>query len=346
MREKKKPTLMDVAELAGVSAGTVSKYLSDPKSLKVKNQIAISNAIEVLDYTPNTIAQRLATGDSDTILMYIADESNINVSTWLHQLPAIQALNDGLMETKYDLQIKIGTCFSEYQIMSYISHCLDSGKIDAVVILSAWTVSESVINILESSKTPFIILDSMNPYVGTNQIYIDNEKMVEDITDHLVKQGHREIGFVTVKSDQQHINSRFAGYKKGMLKHGLDIKDKNLFTGDFGLPSGKEVAEEFLKRKSRCTAVICGNDNMAVGLINGLKDSGVVVPEQVSVTGVDNSIIAQAVKPQLNTVKLPMKQMGELAAREILRSLEQKEYIIPKTIVPYVLVPGESVATL
>lgn len=107
--DAKRPTLRDVSRISGVSIGTVSKYINDPYSVKENNRIAIADTIKILNYTPNTLAQRLAKGNSNTILLYSLSERTINPSTWLHQLPLIQSLSDTLQNTEYSLQIKIGS---------------------------------------------------------------------------------------------------------------------------------------------------------------------------------------------------------------------------------------------
>lgn len=342
--KKKQPTLRDVAELAGVSVGTVSKYLKDPYSLKDRNRIVVGEAIETLNYTPSSIARQLATGDTNNILLYIADDYVISESTWLHQLPVIQSLGDSLRGTDYDLQMKIGSAHTPRMMQAYIEDSINSRKIDAVAVLSAWEVPRAVVEMLENSNIPYILIDNFSPYVDSNQIYVDNHSIGKALTKHLIRLGHRDIGFINVEAAQQHMKMRLKGYRDALENEGIPFDEKLIFTGDFSIESGYKCAKYILKNNSHCTAIIAGNDNMAAGLINGLKEGGVRVPEDISVFGMDNSLVSKATSPKLSTVSISADIMGRLAGVELLKSLKDKKYKPGKIVIPFKIVERQSVS--
>ncbi len=340
--DAKRPTLRDVSRISGVSIGTVSKYINDPYSVKENNRIAIADTIKILNYTPNTLAQRLAKGNSNTILLYSLSERTINPSTWLHQLPLIQSLSDTLQNTEYSLQIKIGSVFDK-ESYSYIKNCIDRHSIDAIVILSAWTVPKDIILMMLKEDFPFVLIDSRNPVLNSNEILFDNHQITEGWVDQLYALGHRKIGFIHVNNAQQHMSSRFNGYCDGMKKHGLEIRPGYVQYGDFSIDSGYACINKMLDDGIPCTALICGNDNMAVGAVKAIKAHGLSVPDDISVVGIDDSVLAQACDPVLYTVHIPMAEMGRLAVEELLQRIDNPDYQIDSTTIPFYFVEGASI---
>lgn len=339
-------TITDVARLSGVSAGTVSKYINNPELVKEKNRCAIAQAIDVLNYTPNSLAQKLGSGRSDTILLFLISEDMISESTWLHQLPLIQVFGDFLRNTKYNLQIEIGQVNAPEESCRFIERCINGKNIDAVAILSAWEIPKSIVMMLTKKEFPFVLIDNHNPILRHNEIIFDNVKMVEQLVDHLVEKGHRKIGFITVRTGQQHIQDRFKGFTNAMKHHGLDIDNNLICDGDFSIGSGYASMNRLLKSGHTPSAMVCGNDNMAVGAINAIKSNGLKVPEDISVVGIDNSIVAEAVDPMLTTMELPMADIGRFAIESLLKRIENDAYEIKTIIFPCKMIERRSVAVV
>jgi LacI family repressor for deo operon, udp, cdd, tsx, nupC, and nupG len=337
-------TINDVARLSGVSAGTVSKYINNPASVKEKNRSAIAQAIDVLNYTPNALAQKLGSGRSDTILLFILSEDMISESTWLHQLPLIQVFGDYLRNTKYNLQIEIGQVNAPEESCRYIERCINGKNIDAVALLSAWEIPKPIVMMLIKKDFPFVLIDNHNPILRHNEVIFDNAEMVEQLVDLLAENGHKKIGFITVKSNQQHINDRFIGFKNAMRRHAFEIDDNLICDGDFSIGSGYTAMDKLLKNGYIPSAMICGNDNMAVGAINAIKANGFKVPGDISVVGIDNSIVAQAVDPMLTSMELPMANMGRFAIESLLKRIDDKGYEIRTRTFPCKLIRRDSVA--
>lgn len=337
-------TISDVARLSGVSAGTVSKYINNPGSVKEKNRRAIAQAIDVLNYTPNVLAQKLGSGRSDTILLFMLTEDMISESTWLHQLPLIQVFGDCLRNTKYNLQIEIGQVNTPVESCQYIERCINGKNIDAVALLSAWEIPKSIVMLLTKKDFPFVLIDNHNPILRHNEIIFDNAKMVEQLVDLLVEKGHGKIGFITVKSGQQHINDRFIGFKNAMRRHGLEIDSNLICDGDFSIRSGYAAMNRLLKSGHIPSAMICGNDNMAVGAINAIKANELKVPYDISIVGIDNSIVAEAADPMLTSMELPMADIGRFAIESLLKRIENVGYEIQTTTFPCKLIERDSVA--
>lgn len=343
---KTNPTLRDVAKFAGVSVGTISNYINNPESVKPKNRQIIAEAIRVLQFTPNTIAQRLARGHSNTILLYILSEKEIGSSTWLHQLPLIQAVNDYLENTPYSLHIKIGGVNAEDKACEYINTCISGKLVDGIIILSAWEISKDIIMTFLRYDFPFMLLESENTLTHTNAIYFDNKQMAEKMVDHLYSLGHRKIGFIGVDSSQQHIRSRFTGYMNRIESYGLRVLKDWVMEGDYTIESGYRCVTALLKQPQIPTAILCGNDNMAVGAVTAIREKGYRVPEDISIIGIDNSIVAKACVPQLTTMEMPLNTAGQAAIEALLGKLTAKDggIEIPPRVFPCRLIERRSTA--
>lgn len=342
--KKKKATLKDVSIKADVSVGTVSKYINDPYSVKEVNRKKIAEAIKVLDFTPNVYAQKLARGKSNTILLCIVSEKNISPSTWLHQLPVIQAMNDSLIKEGYSLQIRIVAAAKPSQLEACVKSCINGREADGIAILSAWEVPKKIVEGMKKFSFPFVLLDGNCPEIVANEVCIDNQQMVKDLVHILVELGHEEIGFINVRSGQQDMKQRLHGYEKGLRDEGIPIHKENILYGDFSIKSGYACVSDMLKRGGECTAFICGNDNMAVGAVKAIQDFGLSVPKDISVIGIDNSIAAKACSPSLQTVQFELEHMGFQASHQLLYQIKENMPIEIRTTIPYRIIEGKSVA--
>lgn len=342
--KKKNATLKDVSLKAGVSVGTVSKYINDSYSVKEINRKKIADAIKELNFTPNIYAQKLARGKSNTILLCIVSEQSISPSTWLHQLPVVQAMNDSLIKESYSMQIRIVSAEKPKQLEECVSNCMNRKEADGIAILSAWEIPKKIVIDMKNAMFPFVLLESHCADCIANEVVINNKQMVIDLVNLLVKLGHEKIGFINVKSGQQDMKRRFRGYQKGMENNGLTINDAHILFGDFSITSGYQCTKKMLKSNDICTAIICGNDNMAVGAVKAIKEAGLSVPDDISVIGIDNSIAAKACTPSLQTVQFEMGQMGQQASYQLLNQIKDHTCNDIRTIVPYKMIAGESIA--
>lgn len=340
---EKKATLNDVAKRAGVSAGTVSKYINSSSSVKEVNRKKIEEAIKELKFTPNVYAQKLAKGKSNTILLCIVSEKNISPSTWLYQLPIIQAMNDSLVNNGYSLQIRIIAVEETYQLKKCILGCMDGKEADGIALLSVWNIPMDLIKEMKKRNFPYVLIEGVGSSRG-NGVGIDNKKMVKDLVHILAELGHSKIGFINIRSKQEDMKQRAIGYMEGLKEEGLKMNESYMLYGDFSIESGYNCVREYIVNGGECTAFIGGNDNMAVGAIKAIQSLNMSVPEDISVIGIDDSIAATACTPKLQTVHFELGLMGRQATTQLLEQIRENANIEIQTIIPYRIVPGESVA--
>lgn len=320
---EQKSTLRDVAQLAGLSAGTVSKYLNHPECVQEKNRKKIEKAIRLLNYTPNVLARKLASGRSRVLGLCIVTEPEISDSTWLHLLPMIQTLNDSACQAGYQLQIGLSSVGREEQTFQMLRDGAEGKGMDGLFLVSAWEVPEDLIRYLLNREFPFVLVENHSRCLENRQFYFDNYGIGVSCTKYLSGLGHREIGFFHAGGSQQHMADRYQGYLDTLKRLGLPWKEEFTRYGDYSIESGFCCMEELFSMECRPTAVICGNDNMAAGALQFLRKRGLSAPETVSLIGVDDSIAARAASPALTSVHLPMAQVAKEAAQALIRQIEE-----------------------
>lgn len=344
MRKTTRPTLKDVSQKAGVSVGTVSNFLQNPQKVKPANRVVIQNAIDELKFIPNISARNLASGKSRNIALFIVSEDTISPTTWLHQLPMIQTIHNIIQVEGYALSIHIVNAQNEEKMYENVLYVVESGSADVLVFLSVWKLPDRLIEMLEEKEVKYISLDNTSEKFSFNTVFFDNSAAVENLVDVLYDLGHRKIGYISVKSGQQDMKYRQFGFLRGMKKHDLCCTEDTILYGDFSIESGYACVSKLLRTGSDLTAIIAGNDNMAVGAMKALAEVGLSVPQDFSIIGIDNSIAAHASTPVLQTVQFDLKRMGEVAADLIMRLARGGIKERYKIKLGYKIIPGGTIA--
>lgn len=318
---KKKYTLRDVASLANVSAGSVSRHINGDSTLKPKTVEKIKQAIEQLNYVPNNIAKKLGSGKSKNILLVLAFENPIATSTWLYGGGIVQGIFSSFQGSGYSLQLTLANAANEDELCEQIISNYISKSVDGAIILSAWILSENLVKTIESYGVPYVLVGSRNNLAGTNEVLVDNFKAVEGLIDHLVAQGHTKIAMITGELEHEHMTERLMGYRCGLKRHGLEYE--NVRIGEFTYEMGVKYANDILDDTAihKPTAIICGNDYIALGVVKTLKERGICVPNDIAVAGFDDVPSAKAVEPALTTIRLPLVEMGIAASQKMLKMM-------------------------
>jgi len=320
-------TLRDVAKLAKLSTGTVSKYINGNK-ISENNKIKIEKAIELLKYSPNPLARKLAKGNSYTILLFVIVESPIVVSTWLHELPIIQGISDVLKTSEYRLEIEISSINLEQSNIQKLEEYTSNKSIEALILLSPWEINERLLALLDYRDFPYVIIGNGNTLHPHKSIDFDNYKPIYNIVKHQYNMGHKNFGMIAGFKDQHHMQMRVLAFENALKEMNLFYEDSIIKYGDYSLQSGYKLANEFLQSDNCPTTMICGNDYVAAGAIKAIKERGLNVPTNIAVSGFDATVVSEALDPVLTTVEVPSYEMGEKAIVELLKKLDNSDYQI------------------
>lgn len=333
--KRKTTTLRDVAKLAGVGTGSVSRYLNNDPSIKEVNRQKIAQAIRELKFVPNNTARKLARGSSRNILLLLVSETPIMMASWMYEKVIVQEIYEALQDSDYTLQLAIVSKTDADEEYEYdtIKTNIRTKSVDAVMVLSNWKINDHNISFLTRHEVPYILIGCKNYMQSTNEILIDNYRSFKKMLDYLVSLGHRDIALLTGNRDHEHMVERLRSYYETMKAYGFEVAEDYVQFGEYSMESGYQNTIKLIQncRDNFPSAIVCGNDEIACGAIKALKDHHFKIPDEVSVTGFDNSLSSQIVDPALTTIQSP-GGMGSMATKKLLEMLE-KETIESKTVV-------------
>ena len=184
-------------------------------------------------------------------------------------------------------------------------------KLDGV-IASCFSRIENVIQEIKE-VVPVVVIDNSAADKSIPSVIIDNFTAQIEAVDYLCSLGHLNIGFMTGLEDSDVGRDRLEGYRSGLSKHGIALRNDFIFRGNYSFQSGISGAEHFLKLKDRPTALMCANDSMALGAMKKLHETGLSAPDDISVIGFDDIDVASQIIPPLTTISAPVNEIANRA---------------------------------
>ena len=315
-----KATITDVAERAGVSMKTVSRVLNNEPNVAEKTREHVKAVAAELRYSPNLAARGLATSKSYLIaLMY--DDPSPNYIAHI-QRGAI----DACREVDYHLVVQplsLGANKTQDEQEQAIRSVLDRLPVDGVILTPPLCDSKIILETLAELKIKCVRIAPQN---GGDQPFIamDDETAAYQMTQYLIEQGHKRLGFIKGNLTHSATASRYNGFMKAMREAGLEMPSECIAQGDFSFASGVTAAQSLLAldEEMRPTAIFASNDDMATGVFSVAGQMGIDVPTELSVCGFDDTPLAQVVFPPLTTVRQPIYKMGYEAARQAIKKAD------------------------
>jgi len=310
-RQRRKPTIKDVAHRAGISTATVSRALAAPEKVSEYTRAIVLEAVRKVGYVPNLAARNLRTNKTRTILAVVPDFSNVFFSR------VLLGISDSLVARGYSL-IVADTRNDPAREARYAEFIL-AGRVDGVLLLNGRRI---VTPRKGRGSVPTVTLCERIANAEFPHIETENRKAARAVTAYLASLGHRSIGYVRGPSTNVLDHERFAGYRDGLCEAGRHYDPALVMSGDFTLESGEAAALVYLSRRRLPDAIFACNDEMAMGLIRGLSASGVAVPRDISIAGFDDIEFAEAYNPPITTVRQARRQIGERAAELLLKLID------------------------
>jgi LacI family transcriptional regulator len=306
-------SLADVATLAGVSTGTVSRALSRPEMISDETRLRVRTAAERLGYVANGAARALAMRRTMTVGAIVPRFGSSSFPT------LVQALEATLAARGYTLLLSAPDHGASNQ--GEILRALLGRGVDAVALLGAAQPRE-VFTMLAAQGTPFVMMwgagSTEGPCVG-----FDESAAASLVIDHLADLGHRRIGFIGGRTaDNERARSRFAGLTQAIARRGLILDHEACIETDYGFREGCDAMGRIIQRRRPISALVCGNDYLAAGALSALDGAGVAVPARWSVASFNDNDFAPYLHPALTTVRLPIREIGEAAGRFLLARLQ------------------------
>lgn len=323
------PNLVQVAARAGCSTASVSRVLNAPARVRPDIRARVESAIEDLGYRPNSAARALRSRRSHIIGIVIP---TLNYAIYAG---LVQGLQKGLAASGYSLVVAT----HEYDLdrESEQARILVERGIEGLAFVGGLHKSE-LLRLLNSTGVPYINTYVYAPERATSCIGFDNRAASAQIAEFLLELGHRKFGVISaLTAANDRAGERVAGVRSALEQHGLELPRASVYECAYSIESGREGFRYLHALPSRPTAVICGNDVLAMGALIECKALRVTVPKSVSIVGFDNVEFAAHLDPPLTTVDVPAQAMGEAAADWLIRrarsEVASSVFIEPKLVV-------------
>ena len=316
---KKRPSMQDVATLAGVSRTTASFVINNVEDAGIPQdtRLRVWDAVKQLGYRPNAIAQGLRSAKTHTI-GFISDE----VATSPFAGEIIHGAQDRAWEDE-KLLLLINT--GGNRAMKHLAaETLLQRQVEGIIYA---TMYHREVHPPESMRqVPTVLLDCFVTDASLPSIVPDEVSGGSRATSLLLERGHRRIGFINDSNPVPASVGRLEGYKQALAAHNVLFDESLIIAGEGTARGGYDRAIQLMKLPDRPTALFCFNDRMAMGVYDALRNLGLSIPGDVAVVGFDNQeVIAANLYPALTTIELPHYQMGRWAVEELLRLLAQGE---------------------
>lgn len=327
--------LADVARLARVSSATVSRALSHPHKVKPATLARVKQAVQTLGYVAHGAARALASRRTRTVGAVIPTLDNAIFANTTH------ALQKTLDEAGYTLLL---ACHEfDPAVEARATRELIERGVDALVLLGT-THDPSVFRMIATHQLPYVLTWALDASGRHPCVGFDNRAAAMRVARHLLELGHARIAMIAgVTAANERARERVAGVREALAARGLELRPEHYREKPFTLAAGREGLREVLAASERPTAVVCGNDVLAIGALAECRAQGIAVPEELSITGFDDMEIASVVTPPLTTVRLPTAELGSHAARHLLARLAGEPAAL-RTELPVELVVRESTA--
>ena len=327
----------DVARLAGVSTATVSRAINSPEQVDARTRALVDAAVVKLRYVPHGAARALRSARSQMIGAVVP---SFDYALYARTTSTMQAALDTkgyslvLAEHHYDLKTEVRT-----------TEQLVRRGVDAFVFVGL-SHDPALFSLLEGYGRPYVLTWGVDPLGRHPSIGFDNRAATFAMTRHLLDQGHRRFGLLSAHTEgNDRAAERGAGVRTALAQAGLALDGDCVQHGPIDLAAATAMMKRLLRLPSRRrpTAVLGTNDIFAVGAMVACREQGVRIPDDISITGCDNTDLGATQTPALTSIRTPIVEIGRAAAEQVVARLEGREHVAFQTL-PFELVRRGSVA--
>lgn len=311
--KNKQSTMRDVAEMASVSLMTVSRVLNEEGKVSDETRDRVMEAVEKLNYKLNISARSLSSAKS-FVLGFFYD---LSVGAFIREY----LIGTMLRCNELGYHLILEPCdFSEMDIKAFIKKMVRRHALDGIIVPPPLGDNSLLLDALEAEGVRYVRVGAGAQLKRSLCVVINDYAASVQMTEHLISQGHKNIGFIKGDLNQEISHKRFAGYMDTMQKNNLRVNAGWIGEGNFQFEGGMAAAEKILK-KSKVTAIFASNDDMAAGAIAAARKLHIDVPEELSVVGFDDTAIAVSMWPKLTTIHQPIFDMSKSAVDLLVESI-------------------------
>jgi LacI family transcriptional regulator len=335
---RKRVTIRDVAEHAGVSIATVSHVINKTRTVSEELQQRVQQVMDELGYRPNAIARGLRTSKTQTIGLIVPNNAN----------PFYAEIAHGVEVVCFSAGYSVVLCNSDRDIEKEItySELLLNKRADGIIFAGAWVGDQldHIRGIVEGG-IPVVAVDRFLPGIMADSVVANNIDGGRLATRHLVSLGHSKIACIRGFPENTPNAERVKGYLEILSESGIEIVDDYVRKADFQVEGGYQAAKELLDSSDRPTSIFACNDLMAIGAMRGALDLNLQVPEDISIVGFDNLPLTRFLEIPLTTIDHKMLELGSVSANLLLDRMNNPDSDPVREVIDVDLIVRSSTAT-
>lgn len=320
-----KITIDDVAKKAGVSKTTVSRIINGHyEHVTEATKQRVLKVIEELDYRPNALARGLKQMKTNVIGIVL---SNLQNPFWARVLEGVE---DTCQSLGYNLMI----CNSNEDQKLEEEHikALRMRQVDGIIV-NATTKNKCLFQSLVESKYPLVAINRKIEGMPVDMVVMDNVKGAAMAVEHLLRSGRKSVALFIYPPDGVSPRlERIEGYKQALAARGIEHDSSLIQVVDEKKGEAKQAVKKFLLNSPTVDAIFSTNNMMTLEILEGIKELGLTVPDDVALVGYDETVWSKHLDPPLTTVNQPAYEMGKLAAKRIIKLIKSKRKPKPKTV--------------
>lgn len=311
-------TINDVCKLAGVSKATVSRVINASGQVKAETCKLVFDAMQALDYQPNSLAQALASKRSNTLGLVLSTFEGTYFGSLLKEATHV-AHNAGM-------QLIVTDGHNDPQLEIKAVNSLLARRCDVIVLYSRFLSEQQFIELQTRISVPIVVINRHLDNGHSHAVCFDQKFATQLAMHHLLHKGHREIACITLPLQSPTGKLRLQTYQEILRDAQMSVRPELIVEGESHLESGYQCCQKLLANGGQFSAIFACNDAMAIGAIKALHEAGIKVPDECAVIGIDNEPLGEFVEPQLSSVELPIKEITREAMQMAL-ALSQGEEV-------------------
>jgi LacI family transcriptional regulator len=313
---RRRVTIDDVADLAGVSYQTVSRVINDRPDVSDATRERVQKIIDETGYRPSHIARSLATARTATIGLVVPDISN----------PFFSVLARGAEQiaSEREYTILLSSTAEDVSREVEVLHMLDERYVDGVIVCGFRQADELLRQALAQFKA-VVLVNRRLEGKSFPAVLVDDALGGYLVTQHLLEQGHTAVGFLTGPANSYSGKRRLDGYYKALAEVDIEPDPDWIRHCTPTYVDGETAARRFVEAHPELTALFCHNDLIALGALKGCQEMDLKVPADMAIAGFDDIMMAGIVTPALTTCRVPREELGRLAVLMLLDCIERKE---------------------
>ena len=333
-------TLKQIAEELGLSISTVSRAVNGKTVVKDETRRRVMELAEKYAYSPNEVARALQKSSTQMIAVVLPDVSEAFFGTIVNEMDRVVSQKEYMLiladtHEKVDKEIKL-------------LQMLYARRIEALVLASV-DIGGGSVNCFTNSNTPIVFIDNVPHLDNIDAITIDNRKASYMAVEYLLRRGHKRIATIIGSREETTGLERLVGYRSTLEKEGILVDEQLIAYGDYKRESGYLAMKRLLENREKVpfSAVYVTSEKMTYGAIQAIRESGLNVPEDISVMGFDIHTSEDGWRQRITSIRQPESLIGHLVGERLLARLENPDDILRERIsLDPLLEEGDTVRSL